>query len=355
MSEKAKPIQFELVEQHADRLSGFMDLEAVPDEQRLLFAYYNLQAPPNSVPEWTWQFFDRGLAKYGTYSDLPGDKRFDVEKVDALGELLIPNFSKRSDGLSPLLDAYKPLADEMTERLEAGSLLVTANHPSLVTPILLARSLAEALGPNIPNIEDKLTITYGILPTVFEFDFGELGRVSPVGIATAIGNTAITAAVSDSNLQPELKEQQTVFRDLYKANIEYLLSTPGNIVVVILNGQRDVAFSSFNKRARRINHPEGDLDLFDSRFAYLVNAAIYDTLLSHPVNIGSPVQIIPEMRIRQVTQDVLRSAHEFQAGALKPETFDGTQYSHEWIGDMKLRIEGRKRAIEEYLASKRIK
>lgn len=360
MSDRAKPISFERVEQHAEQLVDFIDLEKLPEEQRLLFAYYHLQAPPNSVPEWTWGYFDRGIAKYGTYSGFSEEKRMDLDKVDALGQLLIPNFTKRQNGLSPVLDVYKPLADDMTEKLATGSLIATANHPSLVTPIIMARSLVEALRPNIPDIQKRLTITYGLLPTVFEYDFREFGidgidTVSPVGIATAIGNTAITAAVSDSNLQPELKEQQVVVRHLYKANIEYLLSTPGNIVVVILNGQRDVSFSSFNKRARRINHPEGDLDVFDSRLANLVNAAIYDTLLTDPGNISSPVQFIPEMRLRPVTKEVLESAHEFQAKALMPETFDGTQYSYEWLGDMKLRIDGRRRAIEEYIAERRLK
>src|SRR5690606_1453469 len=123
-----------LVEEHAVRLADFMDLERVPIEQRLLFAYYHLQAPSNSVPEWTWNYFDRGLAPHGTYAGLPGDKSMDLEKVDAIGSLLIPNFRKREAGLAPVLDAYKPLADGIAEKLENGSLLVTSNHPSLVTP-----------------------------------------------------------------------------------------------------------------------------------------------------------------------------------------------------------------------------
>lgn len=341
----------EIITQQAAELTPFFEEHEVPEESREMFAYYLMQAPEGARPEWTWHRFDRGIAPYGSYHSDDTAQNYDLDKVDFYGKLLIPNYEKRTDGITAVLDATKPLAEDMAEVLERGSLLVVSNHPTIVTPMLTARSVVEALRKGIPDIQERLYITYGVLPTVFEYNFGELGTVSPVGMATAVGNTALTAAVSDSNIQPTLKKAQEPLRNWYKGNVADLLSHPGNIVVVVPNGQRDVRFSSFNPKARKIHHPEGDLEVFEQPGAHMVNIAVFDHLLEDPNKIGSPVQMYPDTRIRRVTKRLLSEANVFQANVLNP-TFDGSPYYAERPRAMDMRLGDRARMLKDFAEGK---
>src|SRR5690606_34927270 len=152
-------------------------------------------------------------------------------------------------------------------------------------------------------IQERIHIALGMKPTVFKYDFGEFGTVSPVGMVSAVGNVALTAAVSDSNTQPELKKPQERFRNLFKGNMADVLARPGNIVVVILNGQTDVSYTKFDANARVIHMPEGGLELFDQPNVWMVNASVYDTLLEGH-DISSPVQMYFHPRIRPVSREV---------------------------------------------------
>ena len=335
--------EWTLVERRAEALQDFFAENNVPIRDQLPFAYYNLQAPPNSLPEWTLPYFDRGVLPQGGYGD------FDLEKVDGYGSLLVPNFAKRSHGLAPMLDAAKPLADTIIEGLKTGSFLVSSNHPTLPTPILIARSIIEAVGDEIPDIQKRIYITYGMLPVMFKFDFG-VAELSPAAFAAGLGNVAVTAVVSDSNMQPKMKDWQSEYRNFYKANVASWLASAGNIVILALNGQRDVHFSSFNKKARMIHQPEGELDAFVQAGAQFVNFAVYDKLLEDPVQIGSPVEIYANPRVRPITLEELRSSNKWQKEMLR-STFDGTPYYHEGVSEMAVRLTDRRREIEASITS----
>ncbi len=336
--------EWQLVEKRAAQLESFFAENDVPMNDRMAFAYYNLQAPLNSLPEWTLPYFDRGILPQGGYGD------FDLDKVDLFGGLLVPNYAKRAEGLPPLLDAAKPLADTIIEGLKTGSFFVSSNHPTLPTPILLARPIIEAVKDEIPDIQKRIYITYGMLPVMFKFDFG-YAELSPAAFAAGLGNVAVTAAVSDSNMQPHLQGWQSVYRNLYKANISSLLAEPGNIVIAALNGQRDVAFSKFNKKARIIHQPEGDVSGFVQPNAQFINCAEYDRLLDDPTDIGSLVQMYMNPRVEPITEEVLRSSNEWQAVMLR-STFDGASYYHEGVSEMARRLADRRKALESYMASK---
>lgn len=327
------------VESPSFDLGPFFDENGITDHDQAAFEYYFRQTPDGAVPEWTWGMFDRGWAAQGSY---PG---YDLDYADKIGGLLVPNYRQRAHGLRPVLDSMKPYAEDIDEALEAGSLLVTVNHPTLPTPLFPARAIIEALKEKRPDIQERITLTYGVLPTVFRYKFDILNmiegiksdEVSPVGLATAVGNLALTAAVSDSNLEPTLKEWQTVYRDWYKATIAGKLSVPGNVVVVVLNGQRDVAYTRFNPRARKINQPEGGIDAFIHPNTQLLNCAVFDHLLEDPAMPISPVQMYVHPKLQPVTGASLRHVNHWQADVLDP-TYDGHGYHHEGLTDLKDRM-----------------
>ena len=333
------------VEQQAYELSAFFESHEVPERDRLPFAYYYGQAPSNALPEWTLGNFDRGILPYDSY---PG---YDLDMVDSLAESLIPNFKKRAYGLPAVLDVVKPVAENITESLEVGSLLASSNHPSMVSPIIVARSIIEAMQPTQPDISERIYITYGMLPAVFKYNLSGI-EVSPIGIAASLGNVAVTAAISDSNMQPELREWQSIYRELYKANIAKLLAEPGNVVVTALNGQRDISFNGgLSRNGRRINQPEGGLDIFTQPNAQFINFAIYDHLLEHPTDIASPVQLYVNPRLRPITEKVLQHSNRWQAEMLDP-TFDRAPYYHEGVGEMTRRVADRARTLGSVVTRK---
>lgn len=329
-------------------LNGFFTDNAVPEADRHMFAYYNLQAPEGSVPEWTWDDFDRGIIPANRYAnEAADDDRYDLDRLDQLAGMLIPNYLQRAEGLPPVMDSAKFLAEEMAEKLKHGSILLVANHPTIVTPIILGRAAIEALKPGIPDIQKRIYVALGVKPTVFKYDFGEFGTVSPVGMVSAVGNVAITAAVSDSNTQPELKKPQERFRNLFKGNMADVLSRPGNVVVVILNGQTDVPYTKFDANARKIHLPEGGLELFDQPNVWMVNASVYDTLLEGD-DITSPVQMYFHPRIRPISQDVMRDANVAQAMLIDP-AFDGTRHFAEKQHELDIRLTHRKEMIGSFV------
>ncbi|CAN5378660.1 hypothetical protein BH10PAT3_BH10PAT3_6500 [soil metagenome] len=330
--------EWERVGQTAVKLQPFFDENEVPERDHVPFAYYYSQAPTNATPEWTLDQFDRGIMARGSYEG------YDLDKVDWYGRLLVPNYSEKSGGLSPVLDAAKPLANSMIEALETGSILASSNHPTIPSPIVTTRSVIEALKPSIPDIQDRIYITYGFLPVTFKYKFGPL-EISPVGFATGMANLAITAAISDSNLHPELQEWQSRYRGLYKANVASKLAERGNIVITALNGQRDVAFGGkFSPKARRINQPEGDLSVFAQRGAKFLNFAIFDHLLEDAGNPGSPVELYANPRLVPVTVDELERSNAWQAVTLDP-TYDGSPYYHEGVSEMRRRVADRARVL----------
>ncbi len=331
----------------ASELETFFDEHEVPTADQYMFAYYSLQAPAASVPEWTWNAFDRGIVPFNGYAAAKGSDQYDIGKLDGLADLLVPNYRKPAEGLPAVLDSAKYLAGEMADKLEHGSILLVANHPTIATPIILGRAAVEALRPGIPDIQERMYIALGMKPTVFKYDFGEFGSASPVGMVSAVGNVAITAAVSDSNTQPELKKPQERFRNLFKGNIADALSRPGNIVVVILNGQTDVPYTKFDANARKIHLPEGGLELFDRPNVWMVNASVYDTLLEGR-DISSPVQIYFHPRIREVSRSVLTDANIVQAMLIDP-TFDGTRYFAEREDELDIRLSDRREMVGDYL------
>lgn len=329
--------EWQRVIERAGTLEAFYADHGVPEDDQLPFAYYNLQAPSNSRPEWTLPYFKEGILAYGGYGD------FDLDKVDFYGEMLVPNFRRRANGLSPLLDAAKPLTETIIEGLQTGSFLVSSNHPTLPTPILKARAIIEAVKDEVPDIRQRIYITYGMLPVMFAFDFG-VAELSPAAFAAGLGNVMVTAAVSDSNMRPELQSWQNIYRDWYKANVAHLLSQKGNVVVAALNGQRDVAFSSFSPKARMIHQPEGDISTFVQTGAQFINFAVYDRLLEDPMGIASPVEIYANPRVVPITEDELRNSNKWQKEMLR-RTFDGSSYYHEGVSELAQRIADRKREL----------
>lgn len=335
--------EWERAEQQAEQLHPFFDEHGVPEQDRLPFAHYNMQAPGNSVPEWTFDRIIRGVVPQGSYEG------YDLDKVDWYGDLLIPNYRKRAGGLPALLDVAKPLAQDMYDALQTGSIVSSSGHPSLVSPIFPPRAIVEALKDAVPDIQQRSYITYGFMPMTFKYDFGKHGELSPAGIATAIGNLVVTAAVSDSNIQPEIKEWQTPRRELYKATAASTLATVGAVWNAELNGQRDIVYDVTASPARRINHPEGDLSPFVQKNVQFLNFAVYDRLLEDPKNPASLAQLYAAPRLRPATKLVLARSNIWQAETINP-TFDGTAYFHEGLGDMKMRLAERRKQMAAFVA-----
>ena len=318
-----------------DEMKPFLEDSGVPEHDHMPFAYYFSQAPEGSVPEYTWGMLDRGMGKQSTY---PG---VDLELVDMVGDTMIPNYRRRVHGLRPVLDVMKPLAEDIDEALKEGSILAFSNHPTIPTPIIHERSFIEAMLPGRPDIQQHTYTVYGLLPTTFRYNLKRFAtELSPTGVSLALGNLLVTAAVSDSNMQPELKEWQTQYRKWFTANLIGLLSVPGNVVFLVASGQRDIHSTMLPKGGRIIHQPEGDTGLYVRPGIKVLNTAFHDHLLEDTDHPGSPVEMYVNPHLQDATKRVIDDLNLWQARTLDT-AHDGTRYYEEGFEDLARRMSDR--------------
>ncbi len=244
----------------------------IPFKDRSAFRFYYDQTSTEHLPlkpEYTWdQFAAAGYAPFQENDD------YNLAQFDELAGNLIPNYRERVESIPPMLSTFDGrVAEAIHHQIDIGkAAIINTSHPSLASPILVTRSIVEALGP---DIRKQIYIVYGLLPTVFKYEL--LGSpLSPVSVARSLGNTMLTAAITPSNetVDRNVAEWQVVQRRAFKTLFEEVTAKQsadkqGAIVVVCVTGQR--------KKAGPVLRPDGKLDYLYGKDLWSVG--IQDSLL----------------------------------------------------------------------------
>jgi hypothetical protein len=266
---------------------------SIPQKDRDAFEfYYNQTAGENLpvTPEYTWDQFEHH--GYAPFAETSGNT---LQDLDDLGEGLIPNYHERVDTYPAMLDAFKGRPIEgILHHTELGkAALINCAHPTLASPLLVARAIIEA---SSPDIRERLNIVFGIFPTVFKYDLGGKA-VSPVAIARSEGNVLITAArtpsndTTDESLQKWQKLQRATFKTVMPQKTKPKPAGQlGEIIVLCTTGQR--------VKKGVVLRPDGDLSYLHGQTTW--NVGIHDTLLGPQLKSPVWMQVDPvPMNIRE--------------------------------------------------------
>ncbi|MDQ3064700.1 MAG: hypothetical protein M3Q36_00305, partial [bacterium] len=208
----------EAAPQYSNELNLELEKIQSPVERAAFEFFYNASAKEDfdMPPAYTWDKFDRGIA---AFNGLP------ISYVDMVAGKFIPNYTEEScqenglENVVPMLDALKgPFVQSVHKARQKGSVRIIANHPTIATPYLVARSLAEAyMEAYAEDIRPFIYVVEGAYPTVLKYrlreDDGSVMEISPVDLGMSLANLLLTAPRTENT-----KSDDTAVKEWMRAS-----------------------------------------------------------------------------------------------------------------------------------------
>jgi hypothetical protein len=290
----------------------------------------------DAQPAYTWDQFDNGIAPFnGVPIEL-----FD-DTIEQMG--IIPNYSAKTvsqmdEYVTPMTEALMgPFIRSLHAARVTTGARVIGNHPSLPSPLLLARAIAAAYQATYnEDIRSDLYSVFGAYPTVMNYSLGSgesAIKLSPVDIGRTLCNVVLTAPRTDSTKtdDPAANDWMNKTRAQFKiCNRD--ISTPGKIALVHPSGRRAYRRSD----GVVVEYlPDGGLEYITDVVVPTFCVGIDDALLINPQSAFSTVSLLGDPRPRRLTKD--KQVRAAMAHCAVLATSADTDYRLETLRDQAMR------------------